>query len=297
MSDGASGSGQSGGSGRSGGLGTAGFDRRAIEARFAGLVRENRFTIAVVFPLVGAALFVASERWLPGWLAMHPALVLFGTLVMRTPLAAALAPLVDRRAGVGLLAVAAYSYAIEYVGIHTGFPYGEFSYQLSLGPMVGGVPVGLPVFFVPLVLNSYLLVLLLMPRVGRIARLGAALATVLAVDLVLDPAAVGLGFWAYDGGGVYYGVPLSNYAGWVLSGLVALSLIEWGFDREAVSARLADCEFALDDFVSFVVLWGAMNVYFGNWVAVAVAATLAGGLVRTDRFDLAMPGRDAPERG
>jgi len=275
---------------------TARLDRRALEARFSGLVRENRFTIAVVFPLVGAALFVAStEQWLPAWLAMHPALVLFGTLVMRTPLAAALAPLVDRRAGLGLLAIAAYSYAIESVGVHYGVPYGEFSYQLSLGPMVGGVPVGLPVFFVPLVLNSYLLVLLLFPRVGRIARLGAALAMVLAVDLVLDPAAVGLGFWAYDGGGAYYGVPLSNYAGWVLSGLVALSLVEWGFDREALSARLADCEFALDDFVSFVVLWGAMNVYFGNWVAVALAVALAGGLVRTDRFDFAVSGRDAPE--
>ncbi|WP_115863760.1 bisanhydrobacterioruberin hydratase [Halorussus litoreus] len=275
-----------------------GFGRRAFEARFSAAVRENRFTIAVVFPLVGAALFVAStEAWLPPWLAMHPALVLFGTLVMRTPLLAGLAPVVDRRAGVGLLAVGGYSYAIEYVGIHYGVPYGEFEYLLSLGPMVGGVPVGLPVFFVPLVLNSYLLVLLLAPKAGLLARTAAALGVVLAVDLVLDPAAVGLGFWAYDAGGIYYGVPLSNYAGWVLSGLVALSLVEWGFDRETLAARLEACEFALDDFVSFVVLWGAMNVYFGNWIAVALAVGLAAGLVRTDRFDFAGTGRDVPGRG
>lgn len=266
--------------------------RRAVEARLSGLVRENRFTIAVVFPLVGAALFAASyEGWLPARLAMNPALVLFGTLVMRLPLVAGLAPLVDRRAGLGLLAVAAYSYAVEFVGVHYGIPYGEFSYQIALGPMVGDVPVGLPVFFLPLVVNSYLLVLLLFPRAGRIRRTIAAVAVVLVVDLVLDPAAVGLGFWTYEAGGVYYGVPPSNFAGWLLSGAIAVSLVELSFDRRELAARLRNCEFALDDLVSFVVLWGATNVYFGNWVAVALAAALSAGLVRTDRFDFAVVGR------
>jgi putative membrane protein len=270
---------------------------REVERWLSTLVRENRFTVAVVFPLVGAALFVAShEGWLPAWVAMNPLLVLFGTAVMRLPLVAGLAPLVDRQAGVGLLAVTAYSYAVEYVGVHYGVPYGEFSYQLELGPMVGGVPIGLPIFFLPLVVNSYLLVLLLLPRTSRLRRTLAALAVVLVVDFVLDPAAVGLGFWAYDGGGFYYGVPLSNFAGWVLSGLLAVSLVEWSFDREALSARLRSCEFALDDFVSFVLLWGAMNVYFQNWVAVALAVGLSAGLVRTDRFDFAVAGRERPDQ-
>ncbi|WP_276300903.1 bisanhydrobacterioruberin hydratase [Halorussus lipolyticus] len=280
-------------------MGNLDLNRRELEAQLSDLVRENRFTIAVVFPLVGAVLFVLSheEILLPPWLAMNPLLVLFGTAVMRLPLVAGLAPLVDRRAGIALLAVTAYSYAIEYVGVHYGVPYGEFSYQIELGPMVGGVPVGLPVFFLPLVVNSYLLVLLLLPRAGRVLRTLTALGLVLVVDLVLDPAAVGLGFWAYDGGGVYYGVPLSNYAGWVLSGLIAVSFVEWGFDREELGARLRNCEFALDDFVSFVVLWGAMNVYFQHWVAVALAVGLSIGLVRTDRFDFVGVGREQPERG
>ncbi|UPW02322.1 carotenoid biosynthesis protein [Halorussus gelatinilyticus] len=255
--------------------------------------------MAVVFPLVGAALFVLSHErvLLPAWLAMNPVLVLFGTAVMRLPLVAGLAPLVDRKAGLGLLAVTAYSYFIEYVGVHYGVPYGEFSYELQLGPMVGGVPIGLPVFFLPLVVNGYLLVLLLLPRASRVERTLAALAVVLVVDLVLDPAAVGLGFWTYDGGGFYYGVPLSNFLGWILSGLVAVSIVEWSFDIEALADRLETCEFALDDFVSFVVLWGAMNVYFGNWVAVALAVGLSAGLVRTDRFDFVGLGRERPEQG
>ncbi|RBI60975.1 carotene biosynthesis protein [halophilic archaeon] len=263
--------------------------RREAEATLSRVVRENRFTIAVVFPLVGALLFVAGhEAWLPAWLARDPVLILFGTLVMRSPLVAGLAPLVDRRAGLALLALTAYTYAVEFVGVTTGFPYGEFRYLLELGPMLfGTVPVGLPVFFFPLVLNSYLLCLLLLgPRTDSLpARLLGSLAVVLVVDLVLDPAAVALGFWAYADGGAYYGVPLSNFLGWILSGAVAVSLVELGFDWRALRTRLRRCEFMLDDMVSFVLLWGAMNAYFGNWVPVAVAGLLGGGLLWTDRFD------------
>jgi len=262
-------------------------DRRRIEAAFDRIVRENRFTIAVVFPLVGTAMLVASaEGWVgPPW-RFNPLLVLSGTLVMRAPLLAGVAPLVGRREAAGLLALTAYTYAVEVVGVATGLPYGEFTYGVSLGPMIAGVPAALPVFFFPLVLNSYLLVLLLDGgRSTRFVRALAAVAVVVAVDLVLDPGAVALGFWAYEGGGPFYGVPLSNYAGWLLSAGVAIALVEATFDADAVRARLAACEFALDDLVSFVLLWGTVNVAYGNWVAVAVAGAFLAALIRADRFD------------
>jgi len=40
----------------------------------------------------------------------------------------------------------AYTYAIELFGVATGWPYGTFEYTVSLGPMLGGVPLALPVF-------------------------------------------------------------------------------------------------------------------------------------------------------
>jgi isopentenyl-diphosphate delta-isomerase len=45
-------------------------------------------------------------------------------------------------------------------------------------------------------------------------------------DLVLDPGSVKIGFWAYDAGGYYYGVPVSNYFGWLISGLIGAAVIE-----------------------------------------------------------------------
>ncbi|WP_323190680.1 bisanhydrobacterioruberin hydratase [Halostella sp. PRR32] len=265
------------------------MDRAAVQRRLDDLVQRNRFTIAVVFPAVGAVLLLASaEGLVPPPLAFQPTLILFGTLVMRLPLIAGVGPVVDRRAAVAVLALTAYAYGIELVGVRTGWPYGEFEYGIDLGPMAfGEVPVGLPVFFLPLVLNSYLLVLLLLGDATRrrAVRLLATLATVLVVDLVLDPGAVALGFWSYSNGGAYYGVPLSNYAGWVLSGTVAVVCFDLAFDRAELLARLRSCEFALDDLVSFVVLWGGVNAVYGNWASVALSVCLFAGLLRTDRFD------------
>ncbi|WP_247009825.1 bisanhydrobacterioruberin hydratase [Halorientalis litorea] len=263
--------------------------RERVEARLDRLVRENRFTIAVVFPLAGAVLLLASaETLLPGPLNFNPYLVLFGTFVMRLPLIAGVAPLVDRKALLALVALTLYSYAIEYVGVTRGWPYGFFEYGVDLGPMLlDTVPLGLPIFFFPLVLNSYLLCTLLLGEraANPLLRLPVVIAAVLAVDLVLDPGAVALGFWAYDGGGAYYAVPWSNYEGWVLSATVAVVLFDIAFDRLALTDRVRRCEFMLDDLVSFVILWGAINAYFGNWVPVAVASLFFLGLVRIDRFD------------
>jgi len=275
-------------------------DRRSWEAALERLIQENRFTIAVVFPAVGALSLIASaEGWLPDPLAFNPLFVLTGVLVMRSPLVVGVLPVVDRRAALGVAALAAYSYAIEIVGVTTGWPYGFFEYGVSLGPMLGGVPVALPVFFLPLVANAYLLCLLLLgPLADRaVPRLLSVIALVLAMDVVLDPGAVALGFWRYEGGGLFYGVPLSNYAGWMLSATVAVVVLDATFDRTALGARLEACEFALDDMVSFVLLWGGVNAIYGNWIPAVVAAGIGAGLLRTDRFDAGMlPWSADPER-
>ena len=202
-------------------------DRARFEARLYDLVSENRFTIAVFFPLVGAVMLLASAEQflLPDPLVFHPLLVIFGTAVMRLPLIVGLLPLVGRRAAgaIGLLTL--YAYGIEYIGTTTGLPYGVFEYGIDLGPMLlGKVPFGLPIFFLPLVANAYLLCLLLLGDRARAAlvRVPAVIATVLLMDLVLDPGAVAIGFWEYDltatplavwpysSDIAFYGVPLSS---------------------------------------------------------------------------------------
>jgi putative membrane protein len=266
------------------------MDRAAIEEWLERFVTENRFTIAVVFPTVGAALLIGSaEGWVPAPLSFQPLALLFGTAVMRLPLIAGVVPLLDRRGAIGLLGLTGFAYAIELVGVVTGVPYGEFAYLIDLGPMVlDAVPVGLPVFFLPLVVNSYLLVVLLLgPRATSAGlRVGGTLLAVLAMDLVLDPGAVGLGFWAYEAGGWYYGVPLSNFAGWLLSGTVSVAVFDAILARGPLLDRLEQVPFMLDDVLSFVLLWGGVNLYFGHLWPATVAGLLGLGLLRTGRFDV-----------
>lgn len=259
--------------------------RRDVERRLEELVAAYEFEVVVLVPVVGAVVMIAGALGvLPRRLAFDPFLLVAGTAVMRLPLVAGVAPLVDRRSGGLLLALAAYTYVIEYVGVTTGWPYGEFSYVVELGPTVAGVPLGLPLFFVPLALNAVLLVdALLGERAGdwRV-RVPAAVAVVLAVDLVLDPGAVALGFWTY-GGGAFYGVPASNYVGWLLSGTVAVVVLDRAFPHRAVRARYANCGILLYDFASFVVLWGVVALAFGNWIPLLVAAVLGSGIAVTER--------------
>jgi len=281
--------------------------RDRMQAWLDDLVREHRFTIAVVFPLVGALSLVASAEGLfpepLAFMEFNPFFVLFGVLVMRLPLVAGVAPLVDRTAAWALGGLTAYAYGIEYVGATTGWPYGGFEYTVPLGPMLADtVPVALPVFFFPLVLNAYLLTLLLLgdradgrglgPIPAGVVRVGATVAAVVATDLVLDPGAVAVTFWQYDCAAVgtcdYYGVPWSNYRGWVLSATVAVLAFDRGFDRAGLRRRLSECEFMLDDLVSFVLLWGGINALYANWLAVAVAGAFGVGLLATDRFDFAV---------
>lgn len=267
------------------------MDSEAAVARLEHVVGANRVTIAVVFPLVGAGLMLASARgWLPPVLAFNPLLLLGGVLVMRLPIAATIAPLLDRRLVLGLAAVSGYAYVVEYVGLATGIPYGEFTYEVALGPMLpGGVPLGLPAFFLPLVLNAYLLVALALGKRWSLARvrLPATVAAVLAIDLVLDPAAVAIGLWAFAGGGAYYGVPFTNFGGWLLSATVAVGLVDLAVDREALRERLDRCPFALDDLLSFVLLWGAVAFAVGAWIPVVLTVGIALALGRLGRLDLA----------
>ena len=276
-------------------------DRWALEARLEGLVRANRFTLAVTVPAVGAVLLLAGSRGLlPSDLVLHPALLLPAVLAMRLPLVAGLLPTIGRRAAVGLALLAGYAYAVEFVGVTTGWPYGAFAYTADLGPTLGGaVPLALPLLYLPLVLDSYLLGLALLGRFGgdgrrghrdgwladsRVVRVFAGVAVLLAVDLVLDPGAVAVGFWAYDGGGAYYGVPLSNFAGWLLTGTVAVLGVDLAFDAAALRGRIDRAPFVLDDLVSFLVLWGTVGVVAGNWLAVLVAALLAVAVANVSNF-------------
>lgn len=97
------------------------------------------------------------------------------------------------------------------------------------------------------------------PRRGLHVLSAAVLLTL--VDGVLDPGAASLGFWVWPEGGAYYGVPISNYLGWLLSSSPATALLlvlgrrRWG--------RVAPPPGMLDSLVVAVAFWTGVAVFYG----------------------------------
>ena len=163
-----------------------------------------------------------------------------------------------RGAAISLLALTAFGYAIETMGIVTGFPYGPFYYGDALGAKLFGlVPYLLPLSYAPLVIGA--VAASWSPGLPRRALwiIRSALLLTL-VDGVLDPGAASLGFWVWPGGGAYYGVPLSNYAGWLFSGALAVALL-----LAAGRWRGAPLPGLLDSAVVALAFWAGVSVFSG----------------------------------
>jgi putative membrane protein len=126
------------------------------------------------------------------------------------------ATLVAVAAGGGLL--------VEALGVATGFPFGAYVYTGTLAPKVLGVPWVIPLAWLMMAYPS----LLVGRRIAR-SRTGGALAAALALatwDLYLDPQMVDAGHWLWDGGGpLLLGIPLTNFAGWLLAALVMMAVL------------------------------------------------------------------------
>lgn len=164
-----------------------------------------------------------------------------------------------------------YALLVETSAILTGFPYGHFGYSELLGAkLFGTTPWTVFLAWTPLIVAAYSVAASIFRN--PVLRIFLAAMVVTAFDLVLDPGAVTLGFWQYSGGGEFYGVPLSNFAGWVVSGAGGAFLIEI-FCRLRkpllpVPVQLASSAFLIMFFWTSIALFGGL-----------IAPTLVGSLL------------------
>ena len=129
-----------------------------------------------------------------------------------------------------IVTLGAFAVLLETSAILTGFPYGHFGYWDLLGYRIFGlVPWTVAFAWTPLILGAYAVAANLVG--SRVWRVVAAALIVTLFDVVLDPGAVLLGFWKYAEGGWFHGVPMSNFAGWLVSGLIGAMLNEIQLER------------------------------------------------------------------
>lgn len=132
-----------------------------------------------------------------------------------------------RKAGwIGLVALIIFGYSIESIGLLTCFPYGCFDYSEQLGiQLFNVVPLMLAFTWPPLVLGVWSYAKNYFWRGWKMWVVGAL--GLLLVDIVLDPIAVSMGLRSYVGWGFWFGVPLSNFLGWLVSGTISMIILDY----------------------------------------------------------------------
>ncbi len=159
------------------------------------------------------------------------------------------------RALVLLACATIVSFAFEWVGESTGWPFSPYYYTDVLGWKIGGnVPALIPFAWYMMFYPSYIIANLIgeggpIPqRTGWVPIIWLSLlsaAVMTAWDLTMDPvmsfnnpgkaaepgvpdaANVGVPAWVWPEGGAHFGVPFQNYFGWMLTAFVVFTLYRW----------------------------------------------------------------------
>lgn len=196
----------------------------------------------------------ADAGWAaPAFLLVAAALVLFDA----TP-----------RGRLALALCGGLGFGAEVLGVSTGWPFGAYAYTAALAPSVWGVPFALAA--------AWIIVAAVACQAA--SRFGSASLRILlgallmvAIDLLLDPVAAGpLGYWRWQTAGAYYGIPLTNFAGWLAVGLVLMGLLESLGARMPGSARGVGIAVVL----FFTVLAASFGLTVPALVGLAVLAPL-----------------------
>jgi putative membrane protein len=131
------------------------------------------------------------------------------------------------RSSLAGLAVLAGTAAVERLGTATGVPFGRYRYSGALRPEVAGVPAVVPLAWWAMAVPAREAAhAALGPVSGPVSRIGLGAVALTAWDLFLDPQMTAEGYWLWWRPGRYRGIPLSNYAGWLASGVAVMALLE-----------------------------------------------------------------------
>ncbi len=118
---------------------------------------------------------------------------------------------------------AVVSYALEETGVRTGLVYGHYHYSDMLGAKLGDVPVLIPLAWFMMIYPSWIVARAILRGIDTttwtaiIAQAVVAAIVMTAWDTVMDPGMSAGGNWVWEQGGQYFGVPLLNYVGWLLT--------------------------------------------------------------------------------
>lgn len=170
----------------------------------------------------------------------------------------------------------------ELFGTGIGWPFGNYEYTSFLGYQVlGRVPYTIPLSWFYVGFAAYLLAsagahILGVKRVALwTVGIGTWLLTVW--DLVLDPAmaheSLRIQFWVWDETGPYFGMPIKNFIGWTITGLLFMA-ISRGIWREDINPRTFSNRLPLLVYAANLAFAMVLSAGVGLWIPILLAVVL-----------------------
>jgi putative membrane protein len=176
-----------------------------------------------------------------------------------------------QRAFVASAVIVGIGFGVEIVGSRTGFPFGSYDYTSLLAPQIANVPVVVAFAWCAMALPAREVAgAICGERAPGAARVIVGAVALTAWDVFLDPHMVMEGYWVWPEGGSFFGIPLSNYLGWLgvsalLMVVLEVALPPRGTQRTPVVQYVAVAAMETIGFVFFfgdpaVGLWGALTM-------------------------------------
>ena len=153
------------------------------------------------------------------------------------------------RTGLFFATAAIVSYLLEEAGVRTGLIFGPYHYSDMLGAKLGHVPILIPLAWFMMIYPSWVTARALLRGVDTRTPSGIAVLALIAAmvmtawDTVMDPGMSAAGNWVWEQGCPYFGVPLRNYFGWLLTTFLVYcgaGLIWRRVPSQAAQAKLSD---------------------------------------------------------
>jgi uncharacterized membrane protein len=206
------------------------------------------------------------------------------------------------------------TYLMEWMGTHFGIPFGHYYYTSQMGLLIMDVPVVIPLQWFNILYACYVMTIIVLgktkvkrvrPEQDEIGQNGALkralrfLAVPIVVglfmvswDFINDPYMVGVGMWIWTNpneffGLMLFGIPLSNFFGWVLTSGAAILLFEVYKHRDSfASQRVTDVGsdssvlFVIVPYLYMLIYQAASGITMGvfsfaaidEWVPIALAS-------------------------
>lgn len=120
-------------------------------------------------------------------------------------------------ASISLAVIFLFSFFVEWWGVNTGFPFGQYYYTEVLQPKLSGVPIAIAFAWFVVSSSSLLLVRFLLRGASGIAISFVSASLILAVDMMLEPFAAFINnFWEWDS----TVLPPQNFIAWFVLGFI-----------------------------------------------------------------------------